>query len=117
MTVVARPRLAWRGARRSLQFVLGLALLAMAATGSLVHTGAPGWDARPTTASVSIAASPASVESAPAPAAAPAAPAPVWHPDAAVPAGQVPADLARPATGRVTGATAAPRAPPGVHAA
>ena len=33
MTVVARRRLSWRGARRSLRFVLGLALFAIAAIG------------------------------------------------------------------------------------
>jgi hypothetical protein len=43
MTVVARRRLAWRGARRSLSFVIGLALLATAASGRPAR--APG-DAR-----------------------------------------------------------------------
>jgi predicted lipid-binding transport protein (Tim44 family) len=36
MTVMARPRLAWRGARRSLSFMIGLALLAVAASGTMI---------------------------------------------------------------------------------
>jgi hypothetical protein len=55
VTVVARRRLAWRGTRRSLQFMIGLALLAIAATGTPdairgpvhdgTHGGRSGWAA------------------------------------------------------------------------
>jgi hypothetical protein len=53
MTVVARRRLAWRGARRSLSFMIGLALLAFAANHGGVTAPAP----RDTTV-VSVAAAP-----------------------------------------------------------
>jgi hypothetical protein len=62
MTVVARRRLAWRGARRTLSFMLGLALLAVAAS----HASPTSWEPRDTTVVSVAAAAPAAQVDAPA---------------------------------------------------
>ncbi|MEN3309175.1 MAG: hypothetical protein V7603_5377 [Micromonosporaceae bacterium] len=124
VTVVARRRLAWRGARRSLSFMIGLALLAIAAShGGTSHDGTTGPAARGTTVvSVAVdsriaARQPASPVAAArtdsrdqqAAAGLPAQPAPAARP--ALDAGPVPHSVVVLAD-QATAAAGGPRAPP-----